>query len=218
MSNRFINAMFGLSLLAAGIAGCASAPGGSSSQINAQTKSDRSNSNTDSFNYAKLPSTRPNVTVKSESAELFQQSLIALQAADLRRAEGLLSEVTELQPELSGPWLNLGQVYLAGERASEAQAAFERAIAANPTNCAAYNQLGVLARQQGELQRAEESYLACIERDPNFPQVYLNLGILYELYMGRLPQALDAYRKYQKLVETEDPKVAGWVLDLERRL
>lgn len=168
--------------------------------------------------YAHLPLSKPDVEVKNQSAQLFQESLIALEAADYERAEGLLNRVTELQPELSGPWVNLGQVYLAGERASEAQAAFERAITANPTNCAAYNQLGVLARQQGELERAEDSYLACIERNPNFPQVYLNLGILYELYLGRLPQALEAYRTYQQLVEVEDPQVKGWVLDLERRL
>jgi len=168
--------------------------------------------------FADLPSTRPEVTVKSQSAELFEQSLIALEAEDMNRAEGLLNRVTELQPELSGPWVNLGQVYLAGERATEARAAFERAIAANPTNCAAYNQLGVLARQQGELEAAERSYLACIERNPDFPQVYLNLGILYELYLGRLPQALEAYRTYQSLVDTEDTLVKGWVLDLERRL
>lgn len=168
--------------------------------------------------FADLPTTRPEVTVKSQSAELFEQSLIALEAEDLGRAEGLLNRVTELQPELSGPWVNLGQVYLAGERAVEARAAFERAIAANPTNCAAYNQLGVLARQQGELGAAERSYLACIERNPDFPQVYLNLGILYELYLGRLPQALEAYRTYQSLVDMEDTRVKGWVLDLERRL
>lgn len=168
--------------------------------------------------FADLPTTRPDVEVKSQSAQLFQQSLVALEASDYGRAEGLLNQVTELQPELSGPWVNLGQVYLAGQRAEEARAAFERAIAANPTNCAAYNQLGVLARQQGELKKAEESYLACIERNPAFPQVYLNLGILYELYLGRLPQALEAYRTYQQLVEVEDPQVKGWVLDLERRL
>jgi len=171
--------------------------------------------------FAQLPSTRPNVTVKPQSQQWFDQSLAALAASDYVRAESLLTQITKFQPELSGPWLNLGQVYLAGERTDSARGAFERAIKANPTNCAAFNQLGVLARREGRLDEAENSYLACIDRDPSFPQVYLNLGILYEVYLGKLPQALKAYREYQELqasVGAEDARVKGWVIDLERRL
>ena len=49
-------------------------------------------------------------------------------------------------------------------------------------------------------------------------EAYLNLGILYELYLGRLDDALQAYQKYQALSESADQRVAGWVSDLERRL
>jgi len=171
--------------------------------------------------FARLPTTRPEVRVKPRSAELFSESLGALARSDYIRAETLLVQITKLQPELSGPWLNLGQVYLAGDRTDSARLAFERAIEANPTNCAAFNQLGVLARREGRLNEAESSYLACIDRDPTFPQVYLNLGILYEVYLGKLPQALQAYREYQDLQTSagvEDNRVKGWVIDLERRL
>ena len=79
----------------------------------------------------------------------------------------------------------------------------------------------MLARKEGRLDEAESSYLACIDRDPTFAQVYLNLGILYEVYLGKLPQAFDAYREYQDLQARsgiEDPRVKGWLVDLERRL
>lgn len=171
--------------------------------------------------FAQLPTTRPEVNVKPQSAELFEASLVALRAANYGRAETLLKKITQIQPELSGPWLNLGQVYLAGQRTDSARDAFEQAIEANPTNCAAYNQLGVLARQEGRLDEAEGSYLACIDRDPTYAQVYLNLGILYEVYLGKLELALKAYREYQDLASisgTEDARVKGWVVDLERRL
>lgn len=181
----------------------------------------RSSSSDSTLTFARLPSTRPEVNVKPRSAQLFSESLVALANSDYVVAEQLLVEITKIQPELSGPWLNLGQVYLAGERNGSARQAFERAIEANPTNCAAFNQLGVLARKEGRLDEAESSYLACIDRDPTFAQVYLNLGILYEVYLGKLPQAFDAYREYQDLQArsgVEDPRVKGWLVDLERRL
>lgn len=164
-----------------------------------------------------LPDQRPQVRVRGRSNEQFEAALSALDVGELAEAEQLLLGLTRSQPELSGPWLNLGQVYLGQDRESDAQEAFERAILANPANCAAYNQLGVLARRAGRFNDAEASYLACIQRDPSFPEVHLNLGILYELYLGRLPQALAAYRTYQELAD-DHAQVDGWVMDLERRL
>ena len=210
------------------IGGCAFIGGSENSDdsnysSNSKDGADNSRDSADelTLEFAQLPNTRPEVKVKQKSAELFSESLAALANSDYPRAESLLVKITQIQPELSGPWLNLGQVYLAGNRTGSARLAFERAIEANPTNCAAYNQLGVLARKEGHFSEAESSYLACIDRDPTFPQVYLNLGILYEVYLGKLPQALEAYREYQDLnisAGVEDSRVDGWVLDLERRL
>jgi len=203
------------------LGGFPSSQGSSSSSSGSANNAAKKSSGESSLAFAQLPTTRPDVAVKPQSQQLFTQSLAALAASDYSRAESLLTQITKIQPELSGPWLNLGQVYLAGERNDSARMAFERSIKANPTNCAAFNQLGVLARREGRLGEAENSYLACIDRDPTFPQVYLNLGILYEVYLGKLPQALKAYREYQELqVSTgvEDPRVKGWVIDLERRL
>lgn len=229
-TNRLIPAVVSVALLLGGCAMGGFLPGeaGANRPVAAEKRiSERSTAATEgqgresTIAFAQLPSSRPEVKVKTKSAELFSQSLSALRASDYASAESLLQQITRIQPELSGPWLNLGQVYLAGERTDSARQAFERAIEANPTNCAAYNQLGVLARKEGRLVEAENSYLACIDRDPTFPQVYLNLGILYEVYLGRLPQALEAYREYQDLtasIGSEDARVKGWVVDLERRL
>ena len=75
-----------------------------------------------------------------------------------------------------------------------------------------------MSRQSGDFLSAEANYLACVERVPDFREAYLNLGILYELYLGKLPEALAAYRTYQSLLEAPDRRVEGWVMDLERRL
>ena len=160
----------------------------------------------------------PVVEVDRKSEALFEQALVAIQAQRYTEAETLLKELTARDPLLSGPWVNLGGVYEALGDNDAAQHAYKKAIDANPDNCAAYVDLGVLSRRAGDFLSAEANYLACTQRVPTFREAYLNLGILYELYLGRLDDALKAYQTYQTLSESPDMRVAGWVSDLERRL
>lgn len=159
---------------------------------------------------------QPNV--KPANREAFAQALAAIEAERWHQAEPLLRKVTANQPKLAGPWVNLAQVYVATEQLEEARLALSQALNANPDHCAARNQLGVLSRQAGDFSAAEGHYKRCLNSEPDNETVVLNLGILYELYLGRLPEALAAYRQYQDLSDTEDRKVKGWVMDLERRL
>lgn len=160
----------------------------------------------------------PAPEVSAENARAFEAAVAALQAGDSDKAEVLLLEITASQPELAGPWVNLGQVYLTKGDMESARQAFERAVAANPASCEAHTQLGVMHRQVGDFATAEEHYRACLEQVPGYADAYLNLGILYELYLGRLSDALAVYRQYQTLANDPDQRVEGWVMDLERRV
>jgi len=158
------------------------------------------------------------IEIGASSTRLFEQALEAVKAQRYSQAETLLQELTVKEPKLSTPWFNLGKVYQALGREPDAVDALRKAVQINPQNCPAYNELGVLARQDGDFTAAEESYLSCIRQVPAFRDAYLNLGILYELYLGRLPDALAAYRQYQALSGSPDRRVQGWVMDLERRI
>lgn len=160
----------------------------------------------------------PAPEVTGRNAETFARATELLQAGRLVEAEALLLQVTDDQPELAGPWINLAQVFLAQSRDDDAVAALEQAVLANPGNCAARTDLGVLLRKRGEFSAAESHYLACLEYQPDYHAAYLNLGILYDLYLGRLSDALAAYRQYQALTAEPDGRVNIWVVDLERRL
>lgn len=160
----------------------------------------------------------PAPEVEANNAQIFTRATELLQAQRLVEAEALLLEVTADQPELAGPWINLAQVYLAQDRAAEAVGALEQAVLANPGNCHARTELGVLLRRRGEFAAAEAHYLACLEYQPDYEAAYLNLGILYDLYLGRLAEALSAYRQYQTLAVEPDRQVDVWVVDLQRRL
>ena len=160
----------------------------------------------------------PMPEVSGHNADVFARATELFLDGRLVEAEALLLEVTADQPELAGPWVNLAQVYLAQERSEDALGALEQAVLANPANCAARTELGVLLRKRGDFQGAEAHYLACLEYQPDYQAAYLNLGILYDLYLGRLGDALAAYRQYQNLAAEPDRQVNGWVVDLERRL
>jgi len=156
--------------------------------------------------------------VRSQNAERFAGATEALRAGSLTEAESLLLQITDDQPELAGPWINLAEVFIAQGREDAARLALDKAIEANPANCAARTELGVMLRREGDFSGAESHYRACLEAAPDYRDAYLNLGILYELYLGRLEDALAAYRRYQLLASEPDRRVAGWVMDLERRL
>jgi lipoprotein NlpI len=100
----------------------------------------------------------------------------------------------------------------------QARLAYQQALTANPDNCDALNQLGVMARREGRFEDAEALYLRCLTAQPMYAQARLNLAILYELYLGRLGEALTAYHAYEQTLDEPDTRVRGWVMDLERRV
>jgi len=156
--------------------------------------------------------------LNSGSLALFERGLELLREDRLDAAQVLFEELSQDQPELAGPWVNLAKIHLRRDAVDEALVALNMAIAANPHNCDALSQLGVLARRDGRFEEAESMYQACIKSQPSYVGAYLNLGILYELYMGRLGEALAAYNDYQMILPQPDQQVAGWVIDLERRV
>lgn len=151
------------------------------------------------------------------SQEQFERASALLEVGQTERALLILEKLTQVQPELAGPWVNMGIAYLQLEEESAAIEAFNKALAANQHNCDALNQLGVLARKRGDFGEAEQYYQRCIEAQPSFADAHLNLAILYELYMGRLNEALVAYNEYQLSLLEPDATVSGWMIDLERR-
>jgi tetratricopeptide (TPR) repeat protein len=197
MSIRFVDVLLAVCCLA--LCGCQSAPKMPDGAVRAQTGA-------------------PQAEVDRKSVALFDQALDAIHAERYAEAEKLLKELTTRDPNLSGPWVNLGSVYEALGDEAAATAAYKKAVDVNPDSCAAYIELGVLARRSGDFLSAEANYLACTTRVPSFREAYLNLGILYELYLGRLDDALKAYQTYQSLSDSPDHRVAGWVSDLQRRL
>jgi tetratricopeptide (TPR) repeat protein len=120
-------------------------------------------------------------------------------------------------PQLSGPQLNLGLLYLHDSRLPEAEAAFKAALERKPTNAVAGNELGIVERKLGKFAQAEEAYQRTIAAEPNYAAAHLNLGVLYDLYLAQPQKALDEFERYIEIAG-ENKQVAGWVVELRKRV
>ena len=157
-------------------------------------------------------------TVATAARQRFAAAIEALHKQQWQVAETDLLWLTENYPDLSGPYLNLALLYQHNGEDKKVEPAFLKAIAANANNIGAYNQYGIWLRGQGRFTDAEQQYLKALKKWPDSPESHLNLGILYDLYMGRLQPALDQYLAYQALQEKPDRQVQGWIVDTRRRL
>ena len=157
-------------------------------------------------------------SINRQAQQLFNDAIAAMAKKQWSQAENLLTRVTTQYPNLSGAYLNLGLVYQAKGELDKAEQAFNQAVVANVNNLDAYNQLAILKREAGDFAAAEEQYKKALAIWPFHPASHRNLGILYDLYMGKSEQALQHYQAYQQLLPEPDKLVNGWIVDLERRL
>jgi len=77
---------------------------------------------------------------------------------------------------------------------SEARAAYEKAIALDPSHVDAHVNLGRLLHDEGALEGAETHYRAALKVDPDHPVAAFNLGVALD-DAGRLDDAAAAYRR-----------------------
>ena len=83
-------------------------------------------------------------------------------------------------------------------RFDEARIVLEKAVAKEPANVVALNNLGLIMRKLGRVDEATRAYTSAIQSNPGYALTYKNYGILLELN-GETRRAVDAYRKYCSL-------------------
>ena len=150
--------------------------------------------------------------------QFYEEAVAALKGGDTALALELLRQVSSDAPDKPFVFTNLGLAYFKLQKLDMAEQAFQQAVEINDDDAVAHNHLGILQRHKGEFQDARNRYQRAIEINANYARAHLNLGILFDIYLQDLDQALQHYRKYQSLVSEEDTQVAGWIVDIERRL
>ena len=78
-------------------------------------------------------------------------------------------------------------------------------------------ELGIVERKMGKFTDAESAYQRSIASAPDYAPAYLNLGVLYDLYLSEPQKALDQFEHYLQLAG-ENKQVSGWVVELRKRV
>jgi len=162
----------------------------------------------------------PKVEVRAVSPDTqraFDAARQALAAGRTAEAERGFVALTRSDPDLSGPYANLGLIHRRAGRNAEAMAALKKAVELRPDSAELHNQLGVTYRMAGSFDNAKASYEQAIALDPVYAPAVLNLGILYDLYLWDGARALELYDRYLQLTPGGDDQVRRWVIDLRNR-
>ena len=148
----------------------------------------------------------------------YEEAIAALKNGAADKALKMLTRLSQDAPDKPRLFTNLGLAHFQLQQSELAEQAFQQAIARDSDDAMAHNHLGILQRRQGRFQDALQEYKRAIKIDSKYAHAHLNLGILFDLYLQDLEKALQQYRKYQKLTSEENTQVAGWIVDIERRL
>lgn len=141
-----------------------------------------------------------------------------LAAKNTQGALAKLQQTQEAFPQESGPSYRIARIHLEAKEYDKALQAVEKSVFVNPKNYYAQNLKGVILRELGKFPEAKTAYMAALEAYPRHADSHLNLGILADIYMYDLPLALKHYEFYLELIQAENKKVNGWVIDLKRRI
>lgn len=85
----------------------------------------------------------------------------------------------------------------------EALKTAQLAVTHAPGNPDSYYTLGLIQEKKQQYQEAEEAYLKALEMNPDYGDVLLSLGTLYEDHLKQDHKAADAYRRYVELGGTD---------------
>jgi Flp pilus assembly protein TadD len=133
---------------------------------------------------------------------------------DPRAAEAALLKAAELDPQLTGPYLRLGQLYARTGRHQEALAKLNEALKKTPQDPGLVMASGIIYELIGDIPRAREAYEKVLAINPRFAPAANNLAWLHSEHGGEREKAL-SLAQTAKDVAPDDPRISdtlGWIL------
>jgi serine/threonine protein kinase/tetratricopeptide (TPR) repeat protein len=123
------------------------------------------------------------------------------QMGDVSSALPECQRILELDPGNAWAQDCLGMSYFAKNELAQAQAAFEKAVAANPQGILSRYRLAHTHRLQGHYQQSIETLMQIQKVDSSETSVFYDIGVVYER-MGDRQKARESFTRYRHEVET----------------
>jgi len=128
---------------------------------------------------------------------LYLLGLVTQATKRFAESAGLFQRAVELNPKSAKYLINLG-LSLGGMglgKTEQAAEAFRRAVAIDPNNPAAWNNLGNELRNSYQFDEAMECYQKALKLKPDFADAYCNVGACLQATQPTLRPAIAAYEK-----------------------
>ncbi|MDP4125538.1 MAG: tetratricopeptide repeat protein [Bacillota bacterium] len=120
------------------------------------------------------------ISIKS----IYEKAIKHLEVGELDEAEEALQLYLRDNPSDAMAYNKLGVVFVKRPNRSEAKRCFQEALKYDVKLVPALNNLGNIAREEGELEQAIEYYRKAILIDPDYPLPHNNLSVVYK-QLGR---------------------------------
>jgi Tfp pilus assembly protein PilF len=146
----------------------------------------------------------------------FEEAVRMLEDAQYKPGIALLLKVTEQAPTSAVASIDLVIAYARAGDMERAEASLHKALESNFKHPAAYNELGMVQRRNGQFKKARSSYEAALAESAEFSYAHRNLAILCDLYLGDYKCAMEHYETYSRIVPN-DTEVVKWIADLRKR-
>lgn len=149
----------------------------------------------------------------------YADGLAALESGHVVRATATFEGLARDYPRSTGPLRQLA--WLAAD-AGDAAAGFDylvRALEICEACAPVLTDLGVMHRQRGEFDAAEQAYRDALAADRDYAAAHFNLAVLYELYRMQPRVAIEHYERFLALEEDapDARQIRAWVAELERQ-
>lgn len=137
----------------------------------------------------------------SEALALKGNQLLALNSLPV--AKRFFDEALTYNKSNAPAYFGLAEIYSAGDKDTEAQANYEKALDSDKELTEIYGPLGILYYQSGNVAKADELLSKAVTIDPNDPQTQYFFGLV-RLHQNNFTEALSAFNK----AKAADPNLA----------
>jgi len=143
-----------------------------------------------------------------EAQALLERGTELGQTGDLKAAEALLLQATELNPDLVDAYFNLGIVYRKQQQLDAAIATMRQVVRLRPDDFEAHMRMGAWLFEREQFPESCEAYERAATLQMDSRVAWLKLAQSYDA-AGKARAAVGAYRRVIALLDTDDPVLTG---------